>query len=138
MVPPVPFRRTAAMLGGAELTRGCEMDKKVNRAAKAARAEANRARHILATASEPRGYRCTIERRPQGWPSVGDYVDESGCLYRVVERGGIVYANLHGGGEDFIYGVVEQADWDDVPEGADVWPARLHVDVTGKYLGGLP
>lgn len=78
--------------------------------------------------------RCTIKRSPDGWPSVGDFIESDGCLYRVMIRGSVIYYGLSGR-EDYIEAVAALVDWDSVPDGVDVSKSKIRVELTLSDIG---
>lgn len=60
-------------------------------------------------------YRATIEERGNGWADVGDYVSESGTLYRVVSCKGTIHTQQPGA-PNYVHAIVEDADWSDVDD----------------------
>ena len=63
--------------------------------------------------------RVTIKEQGNGFPSTGDYVqDHDGNLYLVLSTEGTIHTG-HPGTANWIYAIVEEADWDDCPEGCE-------------------
>ena len=61
--------------------------------------------------------KATIEEYGNGLPVAGDYVPGGGYLYRVVSIDSRIQINAHGG--HYVHATVEEADWDDCPEGSE-------------------
>ncbi len=68
-----------------------------------------------------------IENLGNGFPSIGDYVQGGGQLYRVVSLGEILT------GPDRIRAEVESADWSDCAEG-DEFPGRVVLEPTASEI----
>lgn len=60
-------------------------------------------------------YKAIIEERGNGLAGAGDYVVESGTLYRVVSTHGLIHTGP-AGRPNYVYGVVEDADWDEIDD----------------------
>lgn len=68
------------------------------------------------------GLSVTINERGNGLPGVGDYVPgDDGALYRVREIMGSIRTGAPGE-SNYLYAIVEPAEWRDCPEG-DEFPA---------------
>jgi hypothetical protein len=85
------------------------------------------ARRLIRSALGPNVYRCRIDQQPNGFPVVGDYVDQNEYPYRVVAATGVVFTG--GRGDKYIFATVERVSWLDVPEGSDVWPCEVEVSL---------
>lgn len=67
----------------------------------------------------------TIREMGNGFPSEGDYVSGEGILWRIVRlEGRICTGNSSAGEGNYVYAVVEEADWDDCSE-ADEFTAYV-------------
>jgi hypothetical protein len=56
----------------------------------------------------------TIHECGNGFPDAGDYVaGDDGELYRVVELVGPIHTGPRQGAANYVYAVLEQADWSD-------------------------
>lgn len=70
-------------------------------------------------------YEAKLIEQNNGYPDVGAFVPGGGDLYRVVDCGpGTINTDDSRG--NYFYGVVEDADWGDCPEG-DVFLAKVEI-----------
>ena len=60
-------------------------------------------------------HKAMIEERGNGLAGAGDYVVESGTLYRVVSTHGQIHTGP-AGSPNYVYAVVESADWDEIDD----------------------
>lgn len=61
------------------------------------------------------------------FPEPGAYIAHGGTLYRVVSTESRVHQHADGSGRaNYVWGVVEEADWSDCPEGEE-FPAELEL-----------
>jgi hypothetical protein len=65
-------------------------------------------------------FRCTIAQQPFGWPKAGQFAEYDGSAYRVLFGGTRIFTG-RSGTENYVYATVESVEWDDVPEGENVW-----------------
>ncbi len=76
-------------------------------------------------------YNATIQERGNGFPDVGDYVPgDDGNLHRVARMSRIHTGNSMRGDSNYVYAVVECADWSDCDEG-DEFPALVVMSADG-------
>jgi len=70
--------------------------------------------------------KATIEERGNGFPTAGDYVPGDGQLYRVVSIDTRIETGSAAGCANWVRATVEEAEWDDCPEGEE-YPASVIV-----------
>lgn len=65
-------------------------------------------------------YQARIVERGNGLCDVGQYVAAGGSVYRVISMDGRIHCGPAGAG-NYVYGVVEDADWDDLDDDIEPW-----------------
>lgn len=70
--------------------------------------------------------RAVIREAGNGFPADGDYVARDSELYRVVSCESTIHTDDRAGAANYIYAVLEPADWDDCDDD-DVFPATVEV-----------
>lgn len=91
---------------------------------KQSQAVARECRRLLAMANTESLIRCRIQEQGNGFPKIGDFVDDDGVPYRVVQSTGAIFIGTCGR-DNYIFATIEPVEWDDIPDGGDVWPCRV-------------
>lgn len=73
-------------------------------------------------------YKATIEERGNGFAGVGEYVVATdGAVYRIVSTHGPIHT-AGCGAPNYIHGVVEDADWDDIDDDSEPYCSAVVSD----------
>lgn len=72
------------------------------------------------------------------WPKAGDHVQCDGRLYRIVSVTGTVLTGVRKGAPNHMFGVAEEAEWEDIDENENPFPVRRMLSSEASEAGGEP